>query len=279
MNDHRHLSYLLAALSFVGTPAAAQAADACAADRSPIMILGTYHMANPGLDAANIETDDVLSPRRQKEMVDVTERLARFRPTKVMLESPYSSPVQQQRYEKFLAGEYQLSRNEIDQIGFRLARRMNLKSVTAIDYPMMMSGLTYDEVEFKPAPKGGVSGGAPAKPQQPRKLSDEEQLLRRSSVAAYLHHMNDAARAEQQHLPYMDLFKPDPESTALYARSDLLTNWYKRNHRMFANVVRKTERPTDRVVLLVGAGHLKILRDLARTMPGMCLVNAQDYLK
>lgn len=279
MNDHRLLACFIAALSFVGTPAAAQTVDACPADRSPIMILGTYHMANPGFDAVNIEADDVLSPRRQKEIAEVTERLARFRPTKVMLEAPYSSPVQQQRYERFLAGEYQLGRNEIDQIGFRLARRMNLKSVTAIDYPMMMSGLTYDEVEFKPAPKDGVSAEAPAKPQPPRKLSEEEQLLRRSTVAAYLHHMNDAARAEQQHLPYMELFEPDPGSTALYARADLLTNWYKRNHRMFANVVRKTERPTDRVVLLVGAGHLKILRDLARAMPGMCLVNAQDYLK
>ena len=284
---HRRSFTLLGALAAgaLGAPALAQPAERCASGRSPIMILGTYHMANPGLDAVNMEADDVLSARRQREIADLVERLARFRPTKVMLEAPYSSPLQQQRYQQYLAGSYQLSRNEIDQIGFRLAKRMGLKAVTSIDYPMMMSGLTYDEVEFRPAPTPkptppAVSApAAPAKPIEPRKLSEDELRLRRSTVANFLYHMNEPARAERDHLAYMDLFQPDPDSSALYQRADLLTNWYKRNFRMFANVVRKTDRPGDRVLLLVGAGHLKILRDLASEMPGFCLIEPQDYLR
>jgi hypothetical protein len=267
----------------LAAPTSARPAERCASSRSPIMILGTYHMANPGRDAVNMEADDVLSARRQGEIAELTEKLARFRPTKVMLEAPYSSPLQQQRYQQYLAGSYQLSRNEIDQIGFRLAKRMGLKAVTPIDYPMMMSGLTYDEVESKPPPKppavSALATATPAKPPEPRKLSEDELRLRRSTVANFLFHMNEPARAERDHLAYMDLFQPDPESSALYQRADLLTNWYKRNFRMFANVVRKTERPGDRVLLLVGAGHLKILRDLASGMPGFCLVEPQDYLK
>jgi hypothetical protein len=30
----------------------------CSESSSPIMILGTYHMANPGLDAYNVEADE-----------------------------------------------------------------------------------------------------------------------------------------------------------------------------------------------------------------------------
>jgi hypothetical protein len=262
------------AASLAAAPAAAQKAENCPADRSPIMILGTYHMANPGLDAVNLDADDVLSARRQKEIANLVEKLARFRPTKVMVEAAYSSPAEQQRYQKYLAGQYELSRNETDQLGFRLARRMGLKTVNPIDYQMMMSGLRYDEVELKPKPAAG-----PSKPAAPRKLGAEELKLRQSTVAEYLYDLNDPARAEQGHLAYMDLFLPDPEEAALYAKADLMTNWYKRNFRMFSNVVRKTERPADRVLLIVGSGHLKILRDLARSMPGFCLVEAQAYLR
>ena len=42
--------------------------DPCQEGSSPILILGTYHMANPGLDAYNVEADDVLSARRQEEI-------------------------------------------------------------------------------------------------------------------------------------------------------------------------------------------------------------------
>jgi hypothetical protein len=265
----------LLAAAFAGS-AHAQTAENCPQDRSPIMILGTYHMDNPGLDAVNVEADDVLSVRRQKEIADLVEKLARFRPTRVMLEAPYSSPVQQQRYEKYLAGQYELTRNETDQLGFRLARRMALKAVTPIDYQMMMSGLRYDEIEFKPQPAPAAD---PSKPAAPRQLSPDELKLRQSTVAEYLLYLNDPTTWRSNHLGYMKRFEPEPDNAAIYERTDYLTNWYKRNFRMFSNVVRKTERPKDRVFLLVGSGHLKILRDLAQDMPGFCLVEPAGYLR
>ena len=32
------------------------------------LLLGTYHMGNPGLDVHNVQADDVLSPKRQEEI-------------------------------------------------------------------------------------------------------------------------------------------------------------------------------------------------------------------
>lgn len=251
-------------------------AELCPADRSPIMILGTYHMANPGLDAVNIEADDVLSNRRQAEIADLVDSLARFQPTRVMLEAPYASPVSQQRYERYLSGAAQLSRNEIDQIGFRLARRMGLAQVTPVDFPMMMSGLTYDEIEFAPPPPttAATSTSSPA-----RELTEDELRLRRSTVAEYLLYMNAPERWHRNHLDYMSLFEPEEGNIAIYEASDRMANWYRRNFRIWANVVRKTDRPTDRVFLLVGAGHLAILRSLALDMPGFCLVEPDAYLR
>ncbi|HUR98670.1 MAG TPA: hypothetical protein VMZ26_11450, partial [Pyrinomonadaceae bacterium] len=36
--------------------------------RAEILILGTYHMANPGQDIFNMQADDVTSAKRQQEM-------------------------------------------------------------------------------------------------------------------------------------------------------------------------------------------------------------------
>jgi hypothetical protein len=254
-------------------------AEQCPAHRSPIMILGTYHMGNPGMDAINIEADDVLSPRRQKEIAQLVNQLARFRPTKVMIEADYKSAVPQQRYEQYLAGTYTLSRNETDQIAYRLAKQAGLKSVTPVDFPMWMSGQTYAELEFKPTPAKTAAAEAPPPPKPPEAV-EAERRLRESTVSEYLLHTNGHEQwHDNNHLRYMDLFEPDPNNVAIYANVDNLTNWYKRNFRMFSNIVRKTERPKDRVFMIVGSGHLAILRNLAQDMPGFCLVEPHAYLK
>lgn len=93
--------------------------------RAQVMILGTYHMANPGADYVNPEVDDVLAAPRQAEIVAVVQALAEFRPTRIAIEAPPSrDSLHYARYRAYRAGEYVLRRDEIDQIGYRLARMM-----------------------------------------------------------------------------------------------------------------------------------------------------------
>jgi len=40
-----------------------------------VLLLGTYHMDNPGRDAVNVEADDVLSADRQSELEQLCDRL------------------------------------------------------------------------------------------------------------------------------------------------------------------------------------------------------------
>jgi hypothetical protein len=90
--------------------------------------------------------------------------------------------------------------------------------------------------------------------------------------------MNDPARIEAGHSEnYMELLLPE-DSAAIYARSDFFVNWYKRNIRMFSNIARYTTFPGDRVLVIAGSGHLKILRDLAKDAPYFCLVEPNSYL-
>jgi len=59
----------------------------------------------------------------------------------------------------------------------------------------------------------------------------------------------------------------------------LVTNWYKRNLRIFANLSRITDFGNDRILLIIGSGHLKILRGFAVDSPDFCLIDTQFYLK
>ena len=75
------------------------------AARPEILVLGTFHMANPGRDIHNLQADDMLSPRRQKEIGELIEVLKRFHPTKVAVEADVGSHAVTQRYSDYVAGK------------------------------------------------------------------------------------------------------------------------------------------------------------------------------
>ncbi|MDQ4123217.1 MAG: DUF5694 domain-containing protein [Acidobacteriota bacterium] len=253
----------------------------CSDKSAKLMILGTYHMDNPRLDAKNLDADDVLLPKRQREITELIEKLARFNPTKIAVEAPYSEKVRwNDRYKKFLTGEHKLTRNEIEQIGFQLARRLNHGAIYPIDYPMFMSGLNYDEIEFpKPKPTPLTTNNGNTKKPEPPPLSEGDLLLRRSSVTEFLLLMNNLEKARKDHGEnYLQQLLPN-DNPAIYESADRIANWYKRNLRMFANINRITDFPNDRILLIVGSGHLTILRDFALDSPQFCLVEAETYLK
>src|SRR5947199_7822283 len=87
-----------------------------------ILILGTYHMANPGHDIHNMQADDVLAPKRQQEIAQLIAVLKKFNPTKLAIESDVSGGRVAKEYADYVAGKYPLPLNEIDQIGYRLEK-------------------------------------------------------------------------------------------------------------------------------------------------------------
>src|SRR5574341_2463387 len=59
------------------------------AKRAEVIVLGVYHMANPGRDVFNMQADDVLAPKRQQEIAELVAVLKKFNPTKVAVEHEF----------------------------------------------------------------------------------------------------------------------------------------------------------------------------------------------
>jgi hypothetical protein len=240
---------LLAALTFpLESPAQA-------GPRPEILVLGTYHMANPGRDVHNMEADDVLSPKRQQEIARLIDVLKRFQPTKIAIEAAVGSQRVARDYADYLAGKYTLSRNEIDQIGYRLARELGHAAVYAVDvdgdFPYMRvvnyakaNGL---EAKFKELE---ARTGAMVKA--------HGDFLRSHTVLEVLEVMNaDSSVARDlaayfAFVPFADRFE--------YAGPDLLAMWFQRNIRIYHHIIGLIQSPGERVLVIYGAGHLGWLR-------------------
>src|SRR5690606_7112626 len=108
--------------------------DRAPENRPTLFVLGAPHFANPGRDLINLEVEDVRSERRQTEIEVVVAELARFRPTHVVVEvDPARQAELNDRYQAYLEVQHELSRNEVEQLGFRLAAAAGLEAVFAID--------------------------------------------------------------------------------------------------------------------------------------------------
>jgi len=220
-----------------------------------ILVLGTYHMANPGRDVHNMQADDMLSARRQKEIGELVEVLKRFQPSKVAVEADVGSQVVTQRYSDYLAGKYALTRNETEQIGFRLAKELGHATI----YPVDEEGdFPYERVQnFAKANNRAEEFAALAAGAEAR-VQEQGSFLASHSVLEMLERMNADATVAGDVATYL-AFVPfgDPGD---YAGPDLLAMWYQRNIRIYHNIRALVTAPSDRILVIYGAGHLGWLR-------------------
>lgn len=237
-----------------------------------VMILGTYHFANPGLDVVQVEVADILSPEKQTEVEGVVETLAAFRPTKVAVEVRAPSvPAMDSLYAAYRAGRHTLSRDEVQQLGFRLGDRFDLPRLHAIDHEGRFpfdAVMQYAE-EHDPEFVQWVEVTLEAIGEQSNRRQIE------NTLAEILRQENDPAGIAEGHGHYLMMSGVGAGDT--YVGADLLAAWYERNIRTFADL-RAVAEPGDRVLVIFGGGHAAILREFVKGDPGMELVEPNEYL-
>lgn len=244
-----------------------------------LMVVGTYHFDNPGLDLNNAKADDVLKPGRQRELEALAAALAEFRPTKVMIERVAKTPdLVDPYYAGFAVADLAKNRDERVQVGYRLAKLLGHRQVYAIDeqpsagepdyFPFGEVAKTAEELGQKALLDGLMAKGAAVT----RQIED---LQATRSIAGVLMQRNDArTTAEEQAIYYEMLAVGDSDRQP---GADLNAMWYLRNAKIFAKLAR-VARPGDRVVVIYGSGHNYWLRHFASTMAGYRSVDPVPYL-
>lgn len=258
------------------------------AQKPTVMILGSGHLANWGADRINYKMDDVLAPKRQTELQQLVEQLARFKPTKVAVEADIRWDAElQAEYNSYLKGNFQLERHEIHQIGFRLAKEMEHPKVYCVDY-FRDDPIIRDELEDHLIDYGAFAEannqmhllGTP--PKTEGKIRKEEDTIwvepekYEPLIAMYRRlNQNEGIRANLR--DYLRIARIGLQD--LYPGANWVAHfWYPRNLKTFVNLTRITESEDERILLIIGAGHLGFLKQIVEDSEVYHLESPLNYL-
>ena len=229
-------------------------ASVCMAQQRPVpqvMVVGTYHFDNPGRDIFNIHSEGILTPEKQKEIDAVIAVLKQFRPTKVVIEAPVTSTKTRQQYADYVAGKYTLTANEIDQLGYRLAKEMGHTQVYPVDvqFPFDFEDVAKFAEEHKQ--KQYVDGAFEVAKEEVGKIQEH---VDHGTILETLRFLNDPAEVAKGHSFYMMVAQVGEGDQ--YPGAKLLGEWYQRNVEIYTNIRKIIDSPDDRVVVIYGSGHL-----------------------
>ena len=228
-----------------------------AAQPAQVMLVGTFHFKDAGLDVVKNEDIDIFSEANQAYLEALTQRLQDFSPTRVLLEySPENDALINERYREYLAGNYELGANEIYQLGFRIAKLAGHDRVYSFDY----RGVEWEAEAMFEYAKQHDSPQMKTFNEIIQAHTAEEELARATlSLEELLQRQNDPESDREN----MDLYLATNSIGAGdgYAGAVSTASWWERNFYMYANI-QKLAAPGERVIAIGGSGHMAILKQL-----------------
>jgi hypothetical protein len=239
---------------------------------------------------------DVFSPKKQAELAQLRTQLALFRPDAIMLETePREQPRLDSLYERYRAGQLAFialpeGRGERYQVGFALARQLNLPAPRGVDYyaatsqSLLSTGhnISYFQHDLKLLQ-------TTARPL--RRMVQHDSL----SLYDYLALANQPALVALSHRAIFNTpamvtsgtFSATGTNTQDLGRVDTayigahyITLFYNRNLKIYANILRAQQQTqARRVLVMMGQNHVGVLEELFATNPNYRIVHAATYLK
>jgi hypothetical protein len=246
--------------------------------KTKVILLGVFHFHNPGADAAKFEDVDIFSKKSQEEIEKLTQVIASLKPAKIMLESNKKRGEEfdeiLETYSSKTLSEY---KNEIIQIGFRLKSKLPESSVHYVDHEM---GLPFDSL-MQTWKNSGQQKYYEDFMTLIRTVEDEfnEQTKQGMTITDRLKFMNTEDYRNFSLAPYTRQEIMDAGEEGNYIGADVASDWYKRNIRIFSNIIRELNGDEDCIFIMFGASHIPILEHLFRLHDNKYeLVNINDIL-
>lgn len=251
--------------------------------KTEVLTLGTFHFEFRNLDVSKTalpDQIDVLQPKYQKEIKDIVRRIAAFKPTIIAIER---DPVLQVKYDslynKYLLGEYTLGKDELEQIGFRLARQFGLKTLNCVND--WGNNYKYIDSVLKSLDSTALNRFKDYFYHHPdtSEMFFNKNLFKEKGILADLINRNDERNQEKDLGNYLiGIFKYQLDDNSFFGTDFTTGWWFNRNLRIFRNIQKINARPTDRILVIFGAGHMNLLNLFFKASPEYSLLKVNDYL-
>ncbi len=272
------------------TPAQAQHSKTGSKDaRAQVMLLGTFHFSYRNLDIIKTEKADQIdftSEESRKDIQKITDRMAKFKPTKIAVEvMPEKQAKMDSLYQAYLNGSYELEMDEVYQIGFRLAKQLGHQRVYCINAmgdidTYQKPGVTKFEVrEDKKERMEKFWTYMRAKTIERAEI-DKELYRQNGSVYKVIQKFNQPETIRRRHENYFrDAFQYEEKEHDYTGVDWYSATWFNRNLRIFRNIQRITESPNDRILVIYGAAHLATIQQAVESSPTHRLAPAHKLLR
>jgi hypothetical protein len=253
-------------------------------EQTKVLTLGSFHFTFPNLDINKTNKKgqiNVLDTKYQKEIELIVNKLAKFKPTKIVIER---HPKKQQTYDSlyisFLKGKHKLSGSEEQQIGFRLAKLLGINKLHCTD----AWGSDYEDV--KKIVNGSDSIGKEKflyyffnNPDSILKPLRRKSFFKTKGILAELKRLNSAEYIKKGLGSYLiGIFKYETKGYQQFGPDYVTSWWFNRNLRIFRNIQRVRTNPKDRILVIYGAGHMNLLNIFFDASPEYKLLHVNDYL-
>ncbi len=226
-----------------------------------IMTLGVFHFAYHNLDAVTTKKEDqisVLEEPYQSEIIAISKALEEYNPTIIAIEM---IPEEQHKIDslflQYADDKLTLGKDEIYQLAFRIGKDLKLNRINCVnDY-----GKHYDNITqiFNDSIRSAKF--------EDYFLKSRDTIFRRpltgrkvSGIIDELYERNKPDVVKEDLAVY--LFNPFKyeEQPGDFTGVDFETGrWFNRNLRIFRNIQRIPHNADDRILLIIGAGHLNLL--------------------
>lgn len=234
--------------------------------RATVLVLGSFELRGGKLDKATYG-----------ELEDIAEKLREFEPTRIAVDFPIADQEElDKRYAGFLNGTYRPKTNLVDLLALPLAEAMEHTRVWGIDAaPRATRPLDLRAYAIQSDQTDRLTDDIVSRYHQ--WFERERKYQATESIEDSLVWINEPRRISDAHgrtlVGEFDLGQGDE-----YPGADALTDWYNRHLRMFANLQRVTMRDGERILLVVDAVHVSLLRHSIEASPRFELVEVNEFL-
>ncbi len=253
-----------------------------------ILVIGTFHFNNPGLDVSKFNTFDIMAEPPQKQLDEIADAITKFKPSKVFTEWELKDQlVLDTLYGKYLDGSYLdyvtkkfpkrkfYTHNEIVQLAFRTGKKSKLTKIHGIDYTetsfdydsLMKSVDTLKQPNYK------------KEDDLDRKIGEKNynDLFATNDLLKCLFEMN-TQKERMDDISWYISKANSSDTIGTYVGAYLSSEWYRRNLYMLANIQKITESTDQKVMVLAGSSHIAMIAELLKYDANFKVIELKDIM-
>ncbi|MUP39614.1 DUF5694 domain-containing protein [Labilibaculum euxinus] len=260
-----------------------------AQEKTEVLLLGTYHFGGNTTDSVKVTNDNILGKKKQKEIDIVLNKLEKFKPDEIYIEN---EPIQQVFWDSIFT-EYKNGtdikiKNELFQIATKLAVRLNLNhGATCVDWHIKPEK-TFAEKEyiklFDAMNNYYLQNNIPDDEPQSKYEKEIIQKVKDFTKSMSDLELIDVYRKLNSKSYLNEMFYTNITSFLDIDEYNMNVFWSQnnmiRNVNIYQNIIQDIlKTKPKRVLVLIGVGHIKALKNYLEVHPTIKIVDTEKYLE